>query len=122
MWRSVARNSLRLQEVDAAAKIIEEAAGAEDTIFGAVYDDSIGDRIKITVIATGFERTSMPRRVLERQPRTDSRRTESTPYLRDTESVPVHADYQPGEAKSASSQPLINTDDLDVPTFLRNRR
>ncbi len=48
------RNSLRLHEVDAAAKIIEEVAGAEDTIFGAVYDDSIGERIKITVIATGF--------------------------------------------------------------------
>jgi cell division protein FtsZ len=48
------RNSLRLHEVDAAAKIIEEIAGAEDTIFGAVYDESLGDRIKITVIATGF--------------------------------------------------------------------
>jgi cell division protein FtsZ len=48
------RNSLRLHEVDAAAKIIEEVANPEDTIFGAVYDDSMGDRIKITVIATGF--------------------------------------------------------------------
>jgi cell division protein FtsZ len=48
------RNSLRLHEVDAAAKIIEEIAGAEDTIFGAVYDESIGNFIKITVIATGF--------------------------------------------------------------------
>jgi cell division protein FtsZ len=48
------RSSLRLHEVDAAAKIIEEIAGAEDTIFGAVYDESIGNRIKITVIATGF--------------------------------------------------------------------
>jgi cell division protein FtsZ len=48
------RNSLRLHEVDAAAKIIEEVANSEDTIFGAVYDDTMGDRIKITVIATGF--------------------------------------------------------------------
>jgi cell division protein FtsZ len=48
------RESLRLQEVDAAAKIIEEIAGAEDTIFGAVYDDHMEDRLKITVIATGF--------------------------------------------------------------------
>jgi cell division protein FtsZ len=51
---TAARESLRLQEVDAAAKIIEEIAGAEDTIFGAVYDDKMEDRIKITVIATGF--------------------------------------------------------------------
>jgi len=48
------RSTLRLHEVDAAAKIIEETAHPEDTIFGAVYDDSMGDRIKITVIATGF--------------------------------------------------------------------
>lgn len=47
-------DSLRLHEVDAAAKVIEEIAGAEDTIFGAVYDEKMGDRIKITVIATGF--------------------------------------------------------------------
>ncbi len=48
------RSSLRLHEVDAAAKIIEEAAHPEDTIFGAVYDETMGNRIKITVIATGF--------------------------------------------------------------------
>jgi cell division protein FtsZ len=59
------RNSLRLHEVDAAAKIIEEVAGPEDTIFGAVYDEAMGDRIKVTVIATGFnhgaaERSKQP--------------------------------------------------------------
>ncbi len=48
------RSSLRLHEVDAAAKVIEEVANPEDTIFGAVYDESMGNRIKITVIATGF--------------------------------------------------------------------
>jgi cell division protein FtsZ len=48
------RNSLKLQEVDAAAKVIEEAANPEDTTFGAVYDETMGERIKITVIATGF--------------------------------------------------------------------
>ena len=52
------RESLRLQEVDAAAKIIEEIAGAEDTIFGAVYDEKMEDRIKITVIATGFNQST----------------------------------------------------------------
>ena len=48
------RASLRLHEVAAAAQIIEDVAGAEDTIFGAVYDEEMEDRIKITVIATGF--------------------------------------------------------------------
>jgi cell division protein FtsZ len=58
---TASRNSLRLHEVDAAAKIIEEIAGAEDTIFGAVYDEKLGDRIKITVIATGFNQNGSER-------------------------------------------------------------
>jgi cell division protein FtsZ len=92
-------------------------------IFGAVIDPNMGDDIRITVIATGFERSTMPRRALERQPRTaDTKRNESLAYIRPTESVSVHADVQSGEANQASFQPLINKDDLDVPTFLRNRR
>jgi cell division protein FtsZ len=54
---TAARENLRLHEVAAAARIIEEAADAEETIFGAVYDDTMGDRIKITVIATGFNQS-----------------------------------------------------------------
>jgi len=56
---TASRETLRLHEVDAAAKIIEEVAAPEDTIFGAVYDESMGSRIKITVIATGFNEQGM---------------------------------------------------------------
>ena len=57
---TASRGSLRLYEVDAAARIIEEAAAdAEEAIFGAVYDDTMGDSIKITVIATGFNQSDM---------------------------------------------------------------
>jgi cell division protein FtsZ len=59
------RSSLRLHEVDAAAKVIEEVANPEDTIFGAVYDESMGNRIKITVIATGFNHTGERKGSLE---------------------------------------------------------
>ncbi len=55
------RDSLRLHEVDAAAKVIEEVAHPEDTIFGAVYDESMGDKIKVTVIATGFNQNGAER-------------------------------------------------------------
>ena len=51
---TAARENLRLHEVAAAARIIEEADDAEETIFGTVYDETMGDTIKITVIATGF--------------------------------------------------------------------
>jgi len=76
----------------------------------------------VTVIATGFERNSMPRRALERQPKTETRRVDpSLTFPRSSESVSVHADPQPGESKTL---PLtsVSKDDLDIPTFLRNRR
>ena len=114
--------NMTLFEVNQAAAIIRETTHPDvNMIFGAVIDPNMGDDIRITVIATGFERTSMPRRALERQPRNESRRTDSGLYMRPSESVSVHADTQPGEAKSASLPPISN-DDLDIPTFLRNRR
>jgi cell division protein FtsZ len=114
--------NMTLFEVNQAAAIIRETTHPDvNMIFGAVIDPNMGDDIRITVIATGFERTSMPRRALERQPRTESRRSDSGLYLRPSESVSVQADNQHGEAKSASLPPLSN-DDLDIPTFLRNRR
>jgi len=115
--------NMTLFEVNQAAAIIRETAHPDvNMIFGAVIDPNMGDDIRITVIATGFERSSMPRRVLESRPRTEPRQNASSIPVRQMESVSVHADLQSGEGKSASSQPLINKDDLDVPTFLRNRR
>jgi cell division protein FtsZ len=115
---------MTLFEVNQAAAIIRETAHPDvNMIFGAVIDPNMGDEIRITVIATGFERTSMPRRALERQPGRESKRSDASAYLRPTESVSVHADFQSGEAKSPSaSLPSVNKDDLDIPTFLRNRR
>jgi cell division protein FtsZ len=116
--------NMTLFEVNQAAAIIRETSHPDvNMIFGAVIDPNMGDDIRITVIATGFERSSMPRRALERQPRaTENRRSEPIAYnMRPSESVSVHADPQSGEAKSASLPPM-NKDDLDIPTFLRNRR
>ena len=49
-------NDLTIEEVDEAASTITEAV-AEDAkvFFGTVFDDSVGDEIRITVIATGIE-------------------------------------------------------------------
>jgi len=46
---------LALHEIDAAASLIQEEAHADaNIIFGAVIDESMGDELRITVIATGF--------------------------------------------------------------------
>ncbi len=50
-------DDITLSEVDAATKIIQEAAGEEaNVIFGAVIDEEFKDQIRVTVIATGFNK------------------------------------------------------------------
>ena len=113
--------NMTLFEVNQAAAIIRETAHPDvNMIFGAVIDPNMGDDIRITVIATGFERSSMPRRALERNPR-ENKRNDSGHYIRSSESVSVHADVPSSETRS-SSMPAVSKDDLDIPTFLRNRR
>jgi cell division protein FtsZ len=52
-----------LSEVNEASTIIQNAAHEDaNIIFGAVQDESMGDEVKITVIATGFKQQEMPQR------------------------------------------------------------
>ncbi len=56
-------SSLKLSEVNEASTIIQNAAHEDaNIIFGAVLDESMGDDVKITVIATGFKQQEMPER------------------------------------------------------------
>jgi cell division protein FtsZ len=56
-------SSLKLSEVNEASSIIQNAAHEDaNIIFGAVQDESMGDEVKITVIATGFRQQEMPQR------------------------------------------------------------
>ena len=45
-----------LEEVETAANLVQEAAHPDaNIIFGAAFDESLEDEIRVTVIATGFE-------------------------------------------------------------------
>ena len=108
--------SLTLFEVNTAAAIIKETAHPDvNLIFGAVLDPNMGDNVRITVIATGFERTGMAPVV--QQPRS-SREEAQGQFRQQIEkverpaSVPAPIEFQPR---------VLNTDDLDIPAFLRNR-
>jgi cell division protein FtsZ len=105
---------LTLFEVNQAAAIIKETAHPDvNLIFGAVIDPSMGDELRITVIATGFERTGIPRRLLERT---------SMPRENETTQIPETSDVMAHSGKPSDFQPrTFNTEDLDIPTFLRNR-
>ena len=106
---------LTLFEVNQAAAIIKETAHPDvNLIFGAVVDSNMGDTLRITVIATGFERTGVPRRILERP---------STRFDETQAQQPQSLENQMPSREPAEFQPrTFNTEDLDIPTFLRNRR
>ena len=54
---AIAGADLSLADINDAMTLIQESAAAEtNTIFGAIIDESLGDDIKVTVVATGFDR------------------------------------------------------------------
>ncbi|MGQ4561084.1 cell division protein FtsZ [Dermabacteraceae bacterium P7054] len=65
-------SDLGIQEVADAAQLVQEAAHRDaNIIFGAVIDDALGDEVRVTVIAAGFEENS-PRQAEEPQQRSQA--------------------------------------------------
>jgi cell division protein FtsZ len=92
-------SDLGLFEVNEAAEIISEAAHPDaNIIFGAVIDDALGDEVRITVIAAGFDRFEGERR-------------EASLGLRDEERA-----LGGGDDDDVAE---LGDDDFDVPDFLR---
>ena len=60
-------SDLGLYEINEAARLVQEAAHPEaNIIFGAVIDDALGDEVRVTVIAAGFDSGTPVRRRDER--------------------------------------------------------
>ena len=116
-------SDLSLYEINQAASVIRETAHPDvNLIFGAVIDEEMGDEIRITVIATGFERTfPAMHRMTSRQV---DRRLPSGPPVRENQTVSVERQpspqrNEPGQDEDRSS---FRLDDLEIPAFLRKRR
>ncbi|WP_026895199.1 cell division protein FtsZ [Clostridiisalibacter paucivorans] len=97
--------NLGLFEVNEAADLIKQAVDSDaNIIFGAVVDENLKDDIKITVIATGFS---------------GSKPNENTKTKSKTrKSINRSQQRQQNEEEKVEE---IDTDDLDIPTFLRKR-
>ncbi|MCX6078766.1 MAG: cell division protein FtsZ [Chloroflexi bacterium] len=136
--------NMTLFEVNQAAAIIRETAHPDvNMIFGAVIDPNMGDEIRITVIATGFERASMRPSIVAQRPQTNNNRqqpdrqqpTPAAPRPQPVQNMPQEQrGYEPSTLSAPPSVPPANInppefkpqpsyqEDLDIPTFLRNRR
>ncbi len=124
--------SMGLFEVNEAAEIIRETTDSEaNIIFGTVIDERMGDDVMITVIATGFD-TARKRDVT----RTETVQTvasglaagrDNRDFLKElelertTNGTPVMEPADKAEAAASASprRPTYETEDLDIPAFLR---
>jgi cell division protein FtsZ len=110
-------SNLTLYEVNQAAAIIRETAHPDvNLIFGAVVDPEMKDDLRITVIATGFERAGI--RPIEK-PKTEERNNIAVIQpARSQEKSDTERQVQPVMEYASR---VINTDELEVPTFIRKR-
>jgi cell division protein FtsZ len=124
-------SALTLFEVNQAAAIIKETAHPDvNLIFGAVIDPNLGDEIRVTVIATGFDRTNVRTTLPERTSRLDEPRAAAQPARPQPQQTHVPEKQERQERQERQAPPpapsefqarVLNTDDLDIPAFLRNR-
>ncbi|MFI6941019.1 cell division protein FtsZ [Streptomyces sp. NPDC050418] len=140
-------SDLGLFEINEAAQLVSEAAHPEaNIIFGAVIDDALGDEVRVTVIAAGFDGGQPPSKrdnvigasSSAKREEPAPVRTESRPAFGGLGSVtpredapapePV-AEVKPAEAPSAPIAPPqvpparpyqdSQAEELDVPDFLK---
>ncbi len=107
---------LGLHEVNEACTIIREAADCDDLQinFGVTTNESMGDAVKITVIATGFA-VEEPAHIFVEAARPTQFMSETLPTVAQT--VP-----EPEPVIAVAAEPeavLFDADDLDTPAYLR---
>ena len=128
-------SDLGLFEVSEAANLIEEAAHEEaNIIFGTVIDDSLGDEVRVTVIAAGFDGGQPPQRPAAPQqrrstpPQQQGRAATPAPVVRPqppvqppAEELEEHTDSVRLSAvkPAAPAAAVAFDDDLDIPDFMK---
>lgn len=124
---SVAGGSdLGLLEVSGAAKLIEEAAHDEaNIIWGTVIDDALGDEVRVTVIAAGFDGGIPKKRESQPAPQQRAPQGNSSDHQK-RPGQPAQAPRESSDVPKAGPMPSPRPmaprpadDDLDVPDFMK---
>ena len=130
-------SDLGLFEINEAASLVQDAAHPEaNIIFGTVIDDSLGDEVRVTVIAAGFDPNSASRKAIIIGDATTSSSAASAavtshsiaPAAAGQLSSPVFEPIETREPVSVSASMYTNgssaygddDDDVDVPPFMRH--
>ena len=122
-------SQLGLHEVNEACTLIGNATQNPDVQinFGVVHKEAMGDQVKITVIATGFERDTLPT-ILRKNQAAAQPAASPAPVERPPEPVKAEAVTAPPEEvpmqptpQTTNGAPGPMLDDLEVPAILRRR-
>jgi cell division protein FtsZ len=110
---------MTLHEINEASSLIQKEAHEDaNIIFGTVIDKNMGDEIRITVIATGFEDITQKRQGIPTIARVGG-------YRKEDLSMPAYLRNKEKPAESANVVKLGTIDDenldLEIPTFLRRQ-
>lgn len=114
-------SDLGLFEINEAASLVQDAAHPDaNIIFGTVIDDSLGDEVRVTVIAAGFD-VSGPGRKPVMGETGGAHRIESAKAGKLTSTLfePVDAVSVPLHTNGATLSIGGDDDDVDVPPFMR---
>ena len=113
---SIAGNKdLGIQEINEAADLVAKNVDPDaNIIFGTVVDESLGDQVRVTVIATGFNDSNVQQQLptLNTQSTTRPSRPAQPQPTR-----PVAAQPQPARTNNSS-----NEKEFDIPDFLKRSR
>ena len=118
-------SNLGLYEINDAAKLVEEAVHPDaNIIFGAVIDDSLGDEVRVTVVAAGFDESQQHRSAALVADKTDttseSGTSGSAPEAEESWLLPSEERPTPEVSETpAFAAEAEEDDELDVPEFLR---
>ncbi|MGB8407923.1 MAG: cell division protein FtsZ [Mycobacterium sp.] len=128
---SVAGGSdLGLFEINEAASLVQDAAHPEaNIIFGTVIDDSLGDEVRVTVIAAGFDSAGPSRKPVASPSgaaaavstiKSGAHGKVSSSVFEPVEAVSVPAHTNGTTVRIGGGDDGISDDDVDVPPFMRH--
>ncbi len=115
-------SDLGLFEISEAAELVAKSAHPDaNIIYGTVIDDALGDEVRVTVIAAGFD-GGQPKRVVTPVIDAASLSGEADPIAAN-DPLAVALDLNVGDAerprKRITFEDLVAEDEIDIPDFMR---
>lgn len=113
---------LPLHEISEAASMIQKCAAPQaNIIFGSVISKHMTDEVRVTLIVTGLEATEASNEIVKKSRDHDQKPINKPPNRESDQAVLLQEMLEDEMGEASQNSPLIEMNQWDVPTFLRNR-